>query len=629
MFSVVLLAAMAGGEVHIEDLDLRHVTQDWGEVHRNLSVDGHPLSVAGHRYERGIGTHAVSRFVVELDGKAESFSALCGVDDEVTAPGSVTFKVVLDGKEVAATPVMSKGDQPARVTVPLKGAKKMLLLVDDGGDGIDYDHGDWLEPVVKVARGREKTVRAFVPPPEPLPEIAHGFGDKTQVHGPRVLGCTAGHDFVWRVPATGKAPLTYRAENLPAGLSLDEKTGVVRGAVATAADHKVVFVVSGPGGTDRRTVRIDSRGNLCLTPPMGWNSWNCWALAVTQDRVLDAAKSFVSTGLAAYGYQYVNIDDSWEADRGPDGIIRTNEKFPNMSYLAEQVHARGLRLGIYSSPGPKTCAGYTASYKFEKQDADTYAAWGVDYLKYDWCSYSSVAPQPDLAALQKPYRLMGGFLKASGRDIVYSLCQYGMGKVWDWGAEVGGNCWRTTGDITDTWNSMAGIGFQGDKWAAGGGPGHWNDPDMLVVGKLGWGEKLHSTKLTPHEQLTHITMWALQAAPLLIGCDLTQIDRFTLDLLTNHDVIDVDQDELGKPATRIAVDGQTEVWARPLADGSTAVGLFNRGEEPATVTAKFGDLKLTGRHRVRDLWRARDLGGFSGSYSATVPRHSAVLVKVF
>ncbi|HLK13588.1 MAG TPA: glycoside hydrolase family 27 protein, partial [Fimbriimonadaceae bacterium] len=278
--------------------------------------------------------------------------------------------------------------------------------------------------------------------------------------------------------------------------------------------------------------------------------------------------------------------------------------------------------------GPETCAGFPASYKFEKQDADTYAKWGVDYLKYDWCSYGGIEPHPDLAGLEKPYSLMHRMLANSGRDIVFSLCQYGMGDVWNWGASVGGNAWRCTGDITDTWSSMSSIGFQGDKWAKGGGPGHWNDPDMLVVGRLGWGDHPHPTRLTPNEQITHITMWAMQAAPLLIGCDLTHLDSFTLDVLTNHDVIEVDQDMLGKPATRLSKDGQTEVWSRPLADGRFAVALFNRGEEPTRVSLKLADLGLEGNHKIRNLWLNRDAGRARDTFSATIPRHGAVLISV-
>ena len=236
------------------------------------------------------------------------------------------------------------------------------------------------------------------------------------------------------------------------------------------------------------------------------------------------------------------------------GVIQTNEKFPDMKALADYVHSKGLKLGIYSSPGPKTCAGFAASYQNEEQDASTYASWGIDYLKYDWCSYGGIAKDGSLAELQKPYRVMRDALDECGRDIVYSFCQYGMGDVWKWGAEVGGNCWRTTGDINDSWGSMSGIGFGQDGHEKYASPGHWNDPDMLVVGKVGWGPNLHPTGLTPNEQMTHISLWCLLSSPLLIGCDLSDMDQFTLDLLTNDEVLDVNQDPLwqtGGPKSQV------------------------------------------------------------------------------
>ena len=630
MLTLLLLHSLQVMTVHLEDLDLSHITQDWGQPHRNRSVDNHALSVNGKRFTRGIGTHANSRFDLDLGGKAIVINVQCGLDDEATRRGSVSFEIWVDGKRSVATPVMRKGQGPAALSAQLVGAKRVALVVTDGGDGNDNDHADWLEPVIATIPGGEQSIRPFSPPPEPLPTIAHGFGPRPQIHGPHIVGCTAGHDFIYRIPATGTGPLHFTAEGLPSGLNLDAANGVIRGAVGNAGRVPVRLRVSGPRGEDSRVLFIDSRGRLALTPPMGWNSWNVWAGAVNQARVLDAAKAFVSTGLASYGYNFVNIDDTWEGKRGADGIITTNEKFPDMAGLSEAIHSMGLHLGIYSSPGPETCAGFPASYKFEEQDADTYAKWGVDYLKYDWCSYGSIAPRnPNLAELEKPYILMHDKLVHSGRDIVFSLCQYGMGDVWNWGESVGGNVWRCTGDINDSWSSMSGIAFQGDKWAKGGGPGHWNDPDMLVVGRLGWGDHPHPTRLTPNEQMTHITMWAMQAAPLLIGCDLTHIDRFTLDLLTNHDVIEVDQDMLGKPATRVAKDGQAEVWARPLADGRYAVALFNRGDEPTRVTVDLAnDLRLTGPRRVRNLWLMRDEGRASGRYSAIVPRHGAVLLSV-
>ena len=628
MLTLLLLHSLQAGTVRLENLDLSHITQDWGQAQRNKSVDGHALTVNGKRFDHGIGTHAVSRFEIGLGGNATVINVQCGLDDEAAPRGSVSFEIWVDGKRRVATPVMHKGKGPAGLSTQLVGAKHLTLVVTDGGDGIDNDHADWLDPVIQTAPGGEKSIKPFSPPPEPLPALAHGFGPRPQIHGAHVVGCTAGHDFIYRIPATGYGTLSFTAEGLPNGLKLDAATGVIRGAVERADRTPVKLTVSGPRGKDTRVLFVDSRGRLALTPPMGWNSWNVWAGAVNQARVLDAAKAFVATGLAGYGYNYVNIDDTWEGKRGDDGLITTNEKFPNMTGLAESVHAMGLHLGIYSSPGPETCGGFPASYKFEAQDADTYAKWGVDYLKYDWCSYGSIAPNPDLTALQKPYILMHDKLAHSGRDIVFSLCQYGMGDVWNWGESVGGNVWRCTGDINDSWSSMSKIAFQGDKWAKGGGPGHWNDPDMLVVGRLGWGDHPHPTRLTPNEQMTHITMWAMQAAPLLIGCDLTHIDNFTLDLLTNHDVIEVDQDMLGKPATRIARDGQTEVWARPLADGRYAVALFNRAEEPTRVTLRLADLGLAGTHKMRNLWLMRDAGRANDTYSAMVPRHGAVLLSV-
>jgi alpha-galactosidase len=257
-----------------------------------------------------------------------------------------------------------------------------------------------------------------------------------------------------------------------------------------------------------------------------------------------------------------------------------------------------------------------------------YAAWGVDYLKYDWCSYGTIEKERTVAALQKPYRVMRSALDAVDRDIVYSLCQYGMGSVWEWGGEVGGNCWRTTGDIEDTWESMTGIGFAQNGHEKHAKPGNWNDPDMLVVGKVGWGPQLHPTRLTPNEQYTHITLWSLLSSPLLIGCDMTQMDDFTLSLLTNDEVIAVNQDVLGRQASRVSKSGDLEVWAKDLADGSKAVGLFNRGKWKEDVKATFSALGVARKQKVRDVWREEDLGVFTGEISRPVPRHGVVLLKI-
>jgi alpha-galactosidase len=424
--------------------------------------------------------------------------------------------------------------------------------------------------------------------------------------------------------------MTLSASPLPDGLTFDDQRGEITGAVSAEGKYTVTLAATNSIGSARRKLEIVVGDTIALTPPMGWNSWNCFADKVDDSKIRAAADAMASSGLIDHGWTYINIDDTWEGTRDASGMIQSNEKFPDMKALADYVHSKGLKIGLYSSPGPKTCAGFEASWQHETQDAQQYAAWGFDYLKYDWCSESQVEDKslPDRQRLMKPYQVMDAALRKLDRDIVFSLCQYGMGNVWEWGAEVGGNCWRTTDDIRDTWSSMAGIGFSQNPHAPYAGPGHWNDPDMLVVGKVGWGN-LHPTHLTPNEQYTHISLWCLLSAPLLIGCDMSQLDPFTLNLLSNDEVLAVDQDPLGTQATRVARNGETEAWAKKMAGGSIVVGLFNRGEVPAEVTATWETLGLSGWHRVRNLWRQQNAGEFDNSFSATVPRHGVCLIRIF
>jgi alpha-galactosidase len=482
---------------------------------------------------------------------------------------------------------------------------------------------------------------------ESAPVIAHGDPATPLINGPRIVGGSPGKPFMFMIPATGEQPLTFSAKNLPDGLTLDSRTGIIKGMMQREGDYAVDVYAANPLGTaSGKLTIVCGRDKLALTPPMGWNSWNVWGLSVSSDKVKAAADAMVKSGLASHGFQYINIDDGWEKERAAKGIplvgyvtpprktgrtengeILTNDKFPNMKALAEYVHSKGLKLGIYSSPGPWTCGGYQGSYQFEQQDAETYAKWGIDYLKYDWCSYGTMAGGQSLADYQKPYIEMGKYLRATERDIVFSLCQYGMKDVWEWGASVGGNLWRTTGDIRDSWKSLSGIGFKQAKIAEFAGPGHWNDPDMLVVGKVGWGPTLHETKLSKTEQMTHITMWAMLAAPLLIGCDMSNLDQFTLDLLTNDDVLAVDQDPLGKQAVSKKSDKKSEIWARPLSDGSMAVALFNKSEKSEEISVTWKELGAAETQKVRDLWQRKDLGLYDARFSATVPPHGTALIK--
>lgn len=393
----------------------------------------------------------------------------------------------------------------------------------------------------------------------------------------------------------------------------------------------------GPGGAPREVSLTAQRGQplmatlpripppalhdvpangLVRTPPMGWNSWNHFQAKIDDRTVREIADAMAANGMKAAGYIYVNIDDTWEGTRDAQGNIQTNGRFPDMKALADYVHSKGLKLGIYSSPGPRTCAGFEGSYGHEAQDARTYAQWGIDYLKYDWCSAGQIYTNSDLQAV---YQKMGDALEATGRPIIYSLCEYGLGNVWQWAPKVSGNLWRTTGDIRDSWQSMSSIGFRQGDLAPYAGPGHWNDPDMLEIGNGGMSDT---------EYRSHFTLWAMLAAPLLAGNDLRQASPATLEILTNAEVIGVDQDALGRQGTRVSQSGDTEVWKKPLSNGRLAVGLFNRGDSTAEIIVRWEDLGLAGKVRVRDLWSHADLGSRGDSFSAKVPPHGVTLIRV-
>ena len=626
--TVILPILLQSGDVALGTLDLGAVQQEWGGAQRNLSVGEKPLAIGGKTYASGLGTHAASALDVRLDGNGLRFRAMVGVDDETNGNGTVRFLVYVDNKVRFDSGTMRKGTAKA-VDVDLRGAKTARFVVEDAGDGIDNDHADWADAFLTLKDASKKPA-THVAKAEPTMDIAPIDTVRTAIHGPRVVGGTPGREFLFRVPATGEGTLRFTYKNLPATIRPIGDGRVLRGTVPPEGRHTFTVVVAGPKGTDRRDITIVSGTHkLAQTPPMGWNSWNVWGTSVTADKIRAAADALVRLGLADHGYNFVNIDDAWEAGRDAKGEIQTNAKFGDMIPLSTYVHGLGMKLGIYSSPGTLTCGGYTGSLGHEAQDAKTWARWGIDYLKHDWCSYGQVSKGDSLLELKKPYLVMREGLDACGRDIVYSLCQYGMGEVWGWGDSVGGDLWRTTGDITDTWASMSGIGFAHSDRGYRIGPSAWNDPDMLVVGRLGWGSSPRANRLGGNEQITHITLWSMLAAPLLIGCDLTQLDDFTKRLLMNHDVIEIDQDPLGKPATRVHRDGMTEVWARPLADGAWAVALFNRGSERTTVATNWErDLGKKGAPKVRDLWRRRDLGAKPGGYAVEVPAHGSMLLRV-
>ena len=467
--------------------------------------------------------------------------------------------------------------------------------------------------------------------------------DTPRINGPKVYGNHPSTPFLYKIPATGIRPMTFRAEGLPRGLKLDRETGIISGKVMKQGSWNVTLTATNALGECSREFRIVIGDRICLTPPMGWNSWNCWRITVSQDKIKSSTDALVASGLDQYGWSYINVDDGWQYERGGlYGAIQPNPKFPDMKGLADYIHSLGLKFGIYSSPwamcpggtiGSSSCnpegkywwieegeadenhihvsrpgvvedwesIRYHGKYLHMDEDARQWADWGVDFLKYDWHpnDYFSI-------------RTMHEALAKTGRSIVYSLSNrapIGLGDVY---VNLT-NCWRTSSDISDQWANIYRIGFtMMDRWAAYAGPGHWPDADMLEIGKVADRANpghTRSCRLTPDEQYTHVTLWAILCSPMLIGCDLADMDEFTYSLLTNSEVIDVNQDPLGYPAARVSQDENCIVYHKPLEDGSLVVALFNVSDTPQTMGFKVGELgyMMVEPQTVRDLWRQQDI----------------------
>ena len=646
-------------EVWLDELDLSCCIQDWGLPQADRSVLDTPLTVGGVVYGRGVGTHSISRMLFGLGGDAVSIAGAVGADDKNLFAGKHRFKILGDRKVLWDSGVMRKGDAARAFDVDLSGLDKVLLLVEEAGDGIMYDHADWLN-VKFVTRGEITPIPAWPKPVAKEKYILTPEAPETpRINNPLVYGARPGNPFLMTIMASGNRPMTFEASGLPAGLKLDTSTGFITGKTELRGDFKVLLKAMNEKGVAEKEITLKIGDRIALTPPMGWNSWNCFGHEVSAEKVKQAARAMVESGLVNYGWTYINIDDSWQHHRDPNdrtrggrlrddqGNIIPNAQFPDMKGLTDYIHSLGLKVGIYSSPGPWTCGGCVGSYGYEKQDADMYGEWGLDYLKYDWCSYGGVLDRDldkdpysvsslafqgggDSIAGRKPFKIMGDYLRQQPRDIVYNLCQYGMGDVWKWGDAVGGQCWRTTNDITDTWESVKGIALSQDRAAAWAKPGNWNDPDMLVLGIVGWGNP-HQTKLKPDEQYLHFSLWSLFSAPLLIGCDLEKMDDFTLSLLTNNEVIAVNQDPLGKQATCVYSIGELRIYVKELEDGSKAVGFCNFDREKADISFRnFDKLNITGKQTVRDLWRQKDIRTLDTGrkpLSLNVPAHGVLLYK--
>ncbi|MEP0765012.1 MAG: glycoside hydrolase family 27 protein [Fimbriimonadia bacterium] len=368
---------------------------------------------------------------------------------------------------------------------------------------------------------------------------------------------------------------------------------------------------------------------IAPTPPMGWNSWNTFGGDISEELVKETVQAIIEHGFAEAGYRYVNLDDLWQApERGPDDrLVPDPHKFPNgIKALADYVHSKGLKFGIYSCVGTHTCARVPGSFAHEEMDAQTFADWGVDFLKHDYCYLPEGVSGPML------YRRMGQALRATGRPILFSICNWGREEPWTWAASTGAQMWRTGPDIVDTWESICDMGFRQAGLEAYAGPDHWNDPDMMVVGMYGKGNAAVGQVPTDTEYRTHFSLWCLMAAPLLMGCDVRNLNPAAREILLNREVIAVDQDPLGRQGYRVGNSWLVgEVWAKPLADGSVAVGLFNRHDtERQLVGVAWESLGIHDRRPcvVRDLWAQQYVGEFRGSYSQYVEPHGCGLVRL-
>ena len=627
-------------EIRLTSLDLTHLRQGWGRPVVNRSIEEKPLRIGGRDFAWGLGSHAASVLRVELAGGTQRFTSWVGVDDETAGKGSVVFRIYGDGEKLFDSGVMRGGEAAKRVDLDLATVRHLVLVTTGAGDDINYDHADWAEAVFLVGG---EAPRAVAAPAEEKVLLTPAPGPEPRWNGPLVYGARPGHGIVHRLACTGARPLVFSAEGLPASLLLDPDLGLVTGTAPLAPGrYPIRFRAMNAAGAAERDFELVVGDGLALTPPMGWNSWYIHYDRITQAGMQEAADAMLSSGMADFGYEYVNIDDCWmkrsgdEPYRDAAGAVLANANFPDMAGLAAYIHERGLRAGLYISPGPWTCAGYVGSFEHEEIDAKKFAEWGFDFLKYDWCSYGGVATGEGAERLQLPYRRMGDILRTLDRDIVLNLCQYGMGEVWTWGGDVGGHCWRTTGDLGLEGGGLLpgfySIGRSNARHHAEARPGRWNDPDYILIGWVGSAHGMgvgEPTTLTGNEQYSYMSMWCLMAAPLIFSGDMQKLDAFTLNVLCNAEVIEVDQDPLGRQARIVLDDEEQLILAKPLYDGSLAVGLFNLSEFARPLTVDWAALGLEGRQRVRDLWRQTDLDAADGSLRADVPRHGVAMWRLW
>lgn len=641
--------------VWLDDLPIQTFSEGLRPVEAKASYAKDTIRIHGQRFLRGIGGQSPMVLAFYLNKKALRFTALVGLDESGNKDIPLSFYVVADNKVLFAYLDMKHGDDPVKVDVDLRGVERFGLLVTDrvGGSNNKRTYANWANAKLEMLDGSKPDYIPNVdekylltPPPSKSPRI----------NSAKIFGATPGRPFLYTIAATGEKPLSFSAKALPKGLKLDSKTGIITGRVAQRGNYEVTLSAKNKHGQAQQKLLIKIGDTIALTPPIGWNGWNSWARDIDQGKVIASAEAMVHKGLRDHGWTYINIDDAWQGTRtGPDTALQANEKFPDIKGMMDHVHSLGLKVGLYSTPYIASYAGFIgassdypaggetqkifvpsrqpysriAKYRFERNDAQQMAAWGTDFLKYDW--------RIDVASTER----MSEALKKSGRDIVFSISNNApFDKVNDWNRLT--NMYRTGPDIKDSWTSLYHTSFTLDRWAPYSGPGHWMDPDMMILGDVTIGPLMHPTRLTPDEQYSHVSIFSILAAPMLIGCPLERLDDFTLNLLSNDEVIAINQDPLGKAGRLALEENGVQVWLKPLEDGAFAVGLFNLAhfgktpasyfrwgnEQPVAFNLDLQKIGLNGSYQIRDVWRQKDLGAFKGSYQTDIRYHGVVMLKL-
>jgi len=639
--------------IWLDDLPIKSFSEGIPSVSAKTNAGGDSIRMNGKLYKHGIGVSSTSVLSFFLDGHATEFTAIVGVDDKGVKDLPLKFYVIGDRKVLFESGEMNLGDEPKTVKVNLTGIKRLGLLITIEEKGFNRSYSNWANAKFEmkddfIPKNTPNVDEKYILTPQP--------DKKPKINSPKLFGARPNSPFLYSIAATGERPMSFLAKNLPQGLSIDSKTGLITGKVAKKGTYLSTLTAKNAFGEATKELKIIIGDTIALTPPIGWNGWNSWARNIDREKVIASADAMVKMGLNQHGWTYINIDDAWQGQRGGAfNAIQPNEKFPNFKEMADYIHSLGLKLGVYSTPMITSYAGYiggtsdfadgkitdsiknnkrafryVGKYRFEENDAKQMAAWGVDYLKYDWRIEVPSAERMSLA------------LKNSGRDIVYSISNSApFANVKDWVRLT--NTYRTGPDIRDSWLSLYVSAFTLDKWSPYGGHGHWLDPDMMILGNVTTGSELHPTRLTPDEQYSHVSLFSLLSAPLLIGCPIEQLDAFTLNLLTNDEVIEVNQDPLGKSARLVWENDGIQIWLKSLEDGSYAVGLFNVGdfgktpesyfrwgdETAKSFTFDFAKVGLKGNYRLRDVWRQKDLGSFKEVFKTNIRHHGVILLRMF